>query len=458
MPSLNTIEERIISDLNLGYTLTTADASTTSAIVLSSYFRNPNWGSNQFLNWLIHRPNAVAAGDTFRYAGALTNTTGSIAQTGATWTNAPTGEAWNLLEPGVRPDQDIEPAINRALEYCSFHTVEPLSLAADAAMREVSATASWGTAVNSTPTKTTVAADVFPGMGIRSLVVTNSSANGYQPTVNIPVSPLEQVFVGTISRVKTGTTTATQILFDATNSAAFTGVTNPVHAESTWQYMQTIATVPAGCFQMNVRLQGTGGNNTVVVWQALWVMRASILRYNLPSYLDERFKVDSISMMPFTMATSNSTTTGVVMQALSVNPADVNKDEYSVDFPMPEANPTYVQFHPGGWQAMWTRRFGPRFGPGAGVGAGYFPLTLQMRIPYSERGTLVNQADVTACPLHLIVAAAEVQLLQSSQQAQKNSSKTLAEVKQEFFNAAAVRSTQGPARTKLVWQMPRALN
>ncbi len=324
--------------------------------------------------------------------------------------------------------------------------MEPLSLAADPVMRET-AFASWGTLSNATAAKVTTAAKVFPGMGIKSAEITCTGANGYQPTANIPVTPGEQIFIGTLSRMQTlgAGGAAKVVLFDVTNSATFGTATS--HSESTWQYMQQIETVPPLCHAINVRLQGVSATD-VVDWQALWVIRQNVLRYNLPSYLDERFKVDSISQLSFTQATANST--GIVLQALSIDPQDLPKDNYDTDFPMPEANPTYVQFHTGYWRNIWQRRFGATSGPGSMFG---FPLVLQMRLPYSERGTLALEADTTACPLHLIVPAAEVQLLQSCPGAVRASGKKIEQVRAEFLAATTVRANKGPAQTTPTWRM-----
>ena len=418
MATLQTIEQRLVDELGIGMTIPTIDSLTVTTVVNTRYLRNSNYGGNQFLNWGIWRPDTATAADNFRFAGTLTNSTGTLAHTGANYTDTTaTSETLILLKPDIDPDGDINPAINRALERIYDHVWEPLSWAPDAAMRETNF-ASWGTLSNATAAKQTTASRVFPGF-IRSAAITNTGVNGYQPTANIAVTPGEPLLVGALSRVNSGTA-AQLTLFNVTGSATFgTAIT---HSESSYQYMWQIVAAPSGCRNINVRLGGTGAAD-VTDWQALWVYRMNNSNiFPLPSsYMDEMYKLESLAYIDFQMGTASG-----VFQAFSMQTREIPRSHYTPDFMAPAANPSFIQFSTNAW-----------FG---------YPLMMQMRLPYSERGVLTAEADVTSAPLHLVLAAAKLELLMSCEGAAKGSRISLQQAKKEFDDAVRNRATSGPAQ------------
>lgn len=424
MPTLAAGRARLIQDLGIGesYPSGVMDAAAAGSVTSSRYFRNSNWGPNQFTGKGIHRPDAATAADFFRVAGTLTPTSGLLAHTGASYSDTTTtSETLNIIAAGIDPLQDLDAALNRALEFLAFTAWEPLSLAPDAAMRE-SGTTSWGTASSASSAKTSTALSgrIFPGF-IRSHAVTNSGVNGYLPSANINVSAGEQIVVIGLVRVNSGTS-AQLTLFDVTGSAVFGTAVTSVY--KTWQWVFQSANVPAGCRDINVRLGGTGASD-VTDWQGLWVYRVNAdMTFQLQSsYIDEAFKIDGLAYTTMNMASGSGT-----YEALAMDPQEISRLEYSPNIMAPAANPSFIQFHKSG--RRWAQ----------------YPLWLTLSLPYSERGTLSAESDTTACPLHLWIPAAEVQLLSSCPEAVQASRKTLAQCQAELATAVRERTVTGPAQ------------
>lgn len=377
MPALSAIQNRVVEDLNIGITLANADISSlsTSAIVSTKKFRNPNWSTNYFrsLNAGIYRPDAATAseGDHWRIAGDLTVSTGSLAPD-PNWTDGTLGtETALVLFYGI-DYQMLNDAINRALEDVYFQNEVALSIFADGDMQS-SATSSWTGASGATLSKVTTAG--FTPFGIRSLRVQNDSTNDYAQSGTVTLTKGSQVFVWAIVGVNSGT--AELVLYDVTNSAEFGTTKTSTEVQPTFIYRSE--SIPATCAKIAARLQGDEASADIY-WNQLGGYRANGSRVFLPSTFDERFKIEKLTYAKF-----DST------DALSINTADVDPSDYSFLFSNPAANPYAVQFHNTKWLGM--------------------PLFIQGRRPYSDMGALSAQADITTCPLHLIAAAASARLL-----------------------------------------------
>ncbi len=437
--SLATLRRRILQELDLGFFLPTGatgfSAVAAGSVTAAYFLANSNWGGNQFNNWIIHRPDTATAADVIRYGNLLTNTTGLLTHSGVAYTDTTIGtETLELWKPvGIRPDTDFFNAANRALEWIYFPTSEPLSLAPDAACREADM-ASWGTAVNATAAKQTTASRIFSG--IRSFAVTNSAANGYQPTTDIAVTPGETITIAAISRIQSGTS-CRMIAYDVSNSVTFGSAVT--HANTTFQFMWMSVVVPTGCHYINVRVGGTGTID-VTDWDSLWVYRPNAReRVFLPAaYLDERYKLDALAYSPFHISAVAATG---VLEATSIDPIEIPAEEYGTAFAAPEAHPAYVQFH-----GMAARNYPT------------WPMWVQMRLPYSERGLFVTDASTTTAPLHLLIAATKIELLrpQPIRDRITNGEKIYQDCLALFKDAVKPRTVEGPAARTAPYRMARA--
>lgn len=430
-----------MQELDLGFQIPNAsvDAFAAGSITSANFLRNSNHGANHYANWIIHRPTAASAADYVRYAGALTNSSGLLAHTGANYSDTTVGtetvELWKPL--GIRPDTDVLNAFNRALEMLTFQAWEPLSLAADAAMRESSATASWGTAVQCTPTKTTTAARVYPGF-IRALTITGdgANANGYQPTANIAVSPNEQIVVAALCRTHSGT--GCRLVFrDVTGSASDSTVIT--HSGSDYKLMLHTFTTPASCVNINIRIGGQGVSD-VTDWQALWVLRPQApTPMRLPdSYIDERYKLEALATSHFGHGTADSN----VYEGMSLAIVEASQDAYSFNVMPPAANPAFIQFHDkdliNGTCLPW----------------------LQLRLPYSEQGAISTETGTTTAPAHLVIAATKVELLKPVALRERipNGQKMYDEALKVLADESRLRTVEGPAMKRETFSLSQYRN
>ncbi len=433
--TLKAARNRLQADLDLGYAIPNGAAGLTAigatSITAPFFLADTNKSGQEYNGWIIHLPDTATAADKIRYATTNVVTTGVLSHGGASYSagtqtlGTQTAELWKNV--GLRPDYDVFNAINQALEYIYFHAWEPLSLAPDAAMRETGVT-SWGTHVNATEAKQTTAARVFPGF-IRSLAITCTSAHGYLPTADIFVTPGEMLLVAAISRTNSGTS-AELTPWDATNSAAFgTTITN---ALNDWQFQWQIIAAPAGCKKVNIRLGGTGASD-VTDWQALWFYRVNApTPFILPaSYLNEKFELESIAYSNFLMSSGAGN-----FEAQSMKITEIPRDNYSFEVMNPAANPAFVQFHRTGWFS--------------------WPLWIQMRLPYSERGLYTTETSTSDVPLHLLAPQAIIQLLEPGgiRRRVPNGDVLYAKAQDELKKQSRDRETEGPAQRSNGWRFP----
>lgn len=442
-------------DYDLGILIPNAAITAIGAqsITAPNYLQNSNFGGAQYAQWLIHLPDTSIAIDRIRPATTLTPSSGLLTQGGAAY-NATTQtigtqtiELWRPYQ--LRPDVEVLNAINQALEFIFWPTAEPFSLAPDAAMREV-AFASWGTLVNATALKLTtansftaaqIAARTFSG--IQGAEITNTSANGYQPTVGIPVTPQEAVTVAAISRRQSGTGPQMQV-FGQTNGSLYTGAligTAITHTNSTFQFMWENITIPPGCISIEVRLGGVGSAD-VTDWDSLWVYRPNAReRMFLPSsYLDEGFKFDGLSYSPYHMSLNVGSG---ILEAASIDPSEIPRADYSSNVQNQDANPSYIQFH-----GMSGRNYPT------------WPMWIQMRLPYSERGLYTTEASTTNAPLHLLAPAAAAQLFEPAavQMRIPNGDQLYQRALSDSKTAGAERPAKGPAHRGPLWSFASLRN
>lgn len=421
---------QLLQELECGFQIPNAsvDAFATGSITSAYFLRDSNIGASQYANRgaVFFRPTTATTADQVRYALSLTSTSGLHTHSGANYTDTTVGtetvEVWYYR---IRPDTDVLNAYNRCLSDIYFHAWEPFgSLAADAAMRESGVT-SWGTASNTTAAKQTTASRVFPGF-IRSMSTTNSGVpHGYLPTANIPVLAGEDVTVIALSRLHSGSASEMTV-YDVTNTTTLGSAVT--HTGGTWQFSWSSVNATTDC-NINVRLGGTGASD-VVDWQALWVYRVTASNViQLPgSYMDENFKLESIAYSPFYRASVNAGTG--VYPAHTMSPVEIPSDSYRMDVMQPAANPSFVSLD-----------YGSQY---------YFqyPLWMQIRLPYSERGTVTAETDTVYAPRHLLMPAWKHRLLEPKvmQERFPGGAQIYAEAKALVDAHSRARATSGPAK------------
>ncbi len=439
--TLATLRVRSLQEWDVGFNIPNANITALVAQSFTSplFFANSDWGGNKLadVDGGIHRPTTATAADIWRGAGRVTTSTGLVVQTGAAYTDTTLGaETIEIWKYGLRPDTDFLNAANRALEWIYYHSWEPLTLAADPGCREA-ALASWGVAVNATAAKQVTVGRVFPGLN-KSVAVTNTSANGYQPTASIGVSPGELLVVIGLSQLHSGTASQ-MVVWDVTNNVAVPGST-VTHLENEWQFSNARITVPTGCHNIHVRLGGTGASD-VTDWQTPWVYRPQASNvFILPqTYLDERFKIEALAYTRWRAPTPIGVS-GTVYQALSMDPVEIPPSDYSPNVMGAAVSPTFIQFHGhgGGHNRFLGRYFSPYF---------YYPLWVQMKLPWSEQGLFTTDASSTNAPLHLLLPAVTKAFYEPVNLRKRvpNGDQLYGEAVKRLEDAQRMRTVEGPA-------------
>ena len=425
--TLTAARQWVVEKYGLGLVLANSliGSVSASALVSTNYFQNSNLSQTEYSkkNTLIHRPGAATAADYVRPAGDLTASTGSLANVGAVWSDTTIGsENPELLFFGLRPDLHYLKAINRAQTFCGARGLFPLTLAPDGDMNESGVT-SWGSASSASAAKQATASRVFSA-GRRSIAVTNSGANGYLPTANIPVTPGHMMLIWAIGRLQSGTS-AQLTLYDATNAAVF-GETRSTSA-SRHQYLWQQVGVPTGCYNINVRLGGSGASD-VSDWSALGVVDLDDMRMNLQTTIEERHEFEALTIARFDRNNGSG-----VEEAASIVSLEISETDYSVSAYPSAANTMNIQFH--GQGRRWL---------------GY-PLFIQARTPDFDLVPLAVESDVSSVPLHLLGPAAAMRLLSAEGGHIADAAVKYAMAETDWKAATTVRTVEGPAQRRQVY-------
>ncbi|MDZ4250769.1 MAG: hypothetical protein U0990_11895 [Candidatus Nanopelagicales bacterium] len=391
--ALTVVRQRILRELGLGLLIPNADISAVAAgsLTAPNSLRNSNHGASHYqsLDAVILRPGSLTAPDNIRFAGALTPASGLLAHTGDNYTDTTVGtEAAELWYWGVRPDTDILPAINRALRAVYFDTCyEALShlINQDGSMVLPTDT-SWTNVGSPTTSAKAVTARRTP-WGIRSYQLTN--ANDGEGTQSATVAALEgeQVSAWSIASLNAGTSAELQ-LYDVTGSADFSSLEVTHDEESPCFLHQPWVVTPTDSKEIATRHIGNGATADVF-WNQAWLYLMDHLRINLPSHIDDGWKIHDIFQ-----ARPRATRTANVYHAENVELKRlIEGTDYDIITGQNDANPVAVMLAHSSLMS--------------------YPLFLQTRRSYAEYGTFALEADTTTCPEDLIVARAEMEILRT---------------------------------------------
>lgn len=365
--------------------ITALDATSFTA---PNMLQNDRWGSNHFssINAGIFRGTAASSADFWRPAADLNKTTGALSHGGANWSDTTDGdEIFEIWYRGIRPDKEVLDAANRTLEFIPFDSMEALSHLSEFDGSMTASTDTNWTNVGSpgTSAKATTARRVPWGMRAYQLI--NASANEGTQSTTIPAEEGSLVSAWALSSVNVGT--ASLVLYDVTNAAAFSSAPTVTHDEEEPMLMRQpwIAT-PEDCKEIALQLLGTTSTSDIF-WNMVWLFKQDDLKINLPSYISEGFKVTAIySAMPRGANTSN------IYQSKDLRLDKLAEgQDYNFIFGQPDANPHAVIFRD---YTYFT-----------------YPLFLQVRRPYADLVTFSADTDTTTCPIHLFMPRFKIELL-----------------------------------------------
>lgn len=352
----------------------TADSITSTTLVDTFAFQDTNLASDQFRGCYIYRPDRTGD-DLIKKAGALTNSTGTLATSGAT--NYSNTSDYNYEIVGYLHPDELNECIKRAVRKVYFETQAPLTLVTDGDM-STSGVGSWTTVGTlGTKEKVTTAAHVFSGT--QSLHTVNSATDSGVVCGTLAGNPLDPVFVSVTLKVASGT--ATVVVYDVTNSAVIDSVSvvNPG-----WVRVTLVENLPSTCYNWSVRLLGEE-NNAEVYWDHLVAYRRYDRRLMAPSWLNEQFK-----FLKLREARYSHTLDVGVDDANSRYFADwFQPQHFSLDPFHPEANAYAIQLQ--------------RPLPTA-------DLWIEGKRPYADIEPLTADTDTTTAPLHLVLAYTKMEL------------------------------------------------
>lgn len=401
------------------------DALAVGSVTVADVLRGLDSESFSGQETIIYRPDAASAADTVRRAGSLTSATGLLAHTGTNYSDTTaTSETIEFWHHGVRPDKDVHPAINRALEFIDFDTFMGISHMGDLdGDMFVSTDTNWSDVGTPTTSAKSVVARRTP-YGVRSYNLINDAANEGTQSATLPVTQGDLVRAFTIASVNVGT--ASFRFYDVTNSTEFDGAA-VTHSEEEPQLMvQPWQRAPDDCKEMALRMLGTTTTSDVF-WNQLWVYKQGVLRINLPNYINERFKQPRIFEARPTVNTAAN-----VWNAASVTFVPLQEGlDYHYITAQNDANPHAIQMREG-WAYEW-------------------PLFVMARLPYSAMGALTAEADTTNAPLHLITPRVRLELLNSVYQfkiPEAQYRRLVAQALNDRDNSTQARTPTQPGRSK----------
>lgn len=439
MPNGHEVFSQVIGRGGLGVHIPAAQVDALSADLFTStyWLRNANWGTNQLLSQetVIYRPDAATLADYVRYASDLSASQGAVVPD-SSWDDVDkTNEDFFLLKNGVHPQFVID-GMNRGLGVCYTENSEPLSLAQDAGFQS-SSTSAWtesdadsGPATTFTKIDTLGSLDIFSGL--RSGRAQNAASGGYIRQ-RFYVHPGEQLYLGALSRASVGT--AALVLWDVTSSAQIGSTI--IHGGQQWGFLHSRYSVPSGCHEVEVRLQGQE-STADIFWNALWVQRVTDNRVMLSSTWDTEFKVPSLAMARF----AGNVAAGVE-RAFSIDPVEINAGTYGFQFERPGAHPSLVQFH------------------GADGGMPVGPIYIQGRRAFSDFTEFeADLSQETTCDLDLLEGASRVQCFLDPRIASKiaDAETRLADSYGAFLGARGQFKMDGPARRQERFTYPKLVN
>jgi hypothetical protein len=351
-----------------GATLTTTDAEINKL--------GANYNADRFNGHRLWIPTGTSGTDdihtiTSMSVSAATTTITTLGNYGATYTNA----AMYIMGP--HPNVFLR-HLNDALELAPVEAVVPLRHGPDDADVQTSATTSW-TGTNCTVAKQTTAAEVLWGQ--RSMSLTLTSASGYATSTTVRAGHSEQVYGFALAKADIGTGIF-RLLDNGGNTLDSVSFT-----QEDWLYVRKSVSLGSDDEGVVIRILGTDNLDQIDV-QAAWVVRQNINRFQLPSWIDERFKLKGIEVACFRQAGSEDDT----WLAQGVDTVSLTEGvDYRYINRQADANPYWVEILPPAQHYMQYPMF--------------LTVDCPASAPYGVSATFSAVTDTTNLPQKVAVAA-----------------------------------------------------
>ena len=281
MATRRSIRQRVIQECQLGFS-GVATGGTATTLIDTVRLLNSGADNRNYVGFFVNRPATAAAADNVRVVTTYAGSTGTLTHGGSNYAVSPTTDAYELIK-WIHPD-DLNTAINRALEKLWYETWHPLSLVDDYDM-EASGVTNW-TATNSTRQKITTAG----WWQDQALEVTTTSANGYVQSNSVAVKAGAFGFAGVTVAASAVGDKFEFTVWDVTNATAIA----LVEETTTLRHQVAISfTVPDGCQQVAVRL-GAEASGDIAVYDNVILHVQHQNRFNAPTWLIERDQLLSV--------------------------------------------------------------------------------------------------------------------------------------------------------------------
>jgi|GEM_PF-3662518 len=270
--------QKIAQETGLGTLVTLTGGSATTLIDTSSVLTGP-YSAQRFAKGSPVRYTTLngAASSECTAVSDYNPATGTITLSPATTASKAADKA--IIWSGIDHPDRVTEAIDRGLTRHCFHWVPvPLTDVPDGDMGDSGVTL-WGTAVDCTTTKVSMAWPM--SFGQRYMFTNLSGANGYQPSAAIPCQEGDGWKLDVLVYVVSGT--AVLSAYDQTNSAAITlNGDGGSYAGTGWKRLRNTFSVPSGCETLTIRLGGTGATDDVY-WTSVVAHPLNRRRFTLPS-------------------------------------------------------------------------------------------------------------------------------------------------------------------------------
>lgn len=302
---------------------------------------------------------------------AVAGGTATIQNAGANYT-ADSSSTFYILRVDLTR---IRALANDALEYIPIECIIPLMHGpTDGHMQDSDATAF--TTSNVTAAKQTTAAEVL--WGARSLSLTDTAGGGTATTGTMKVEQGGQITAFSMLKADTGTWTLRFL-----DNGANTLDQDITVTEEDWMIARKVLNLETDDEGVAARLIGTATNDQCDV-QSLWFVKSNNRHFQLPTWLDDRFKLKAVSVGVLGQASRN---TDLYLAADMRFKTLRDSHDYRLSQRYGDANPTWLEVING-----------PLYDPM------FLHVMCPASAPYGVSATFSTDASTTTVPAHVMTA------------------------------------------------------
>ena len=290
-------------------------------------------------NMWVFRPDAAAAGDRKRKLGGNSGSALSVAEGDlypmVAWTNAPTGEQWDLwaIDPQIGFNLLVQ-----SMEQFWIPDYSPVVIFPDADM-QTSGTSNYSVSGAGSITKVTAAANNH--VGAQSGFFNAGTAGEILTAATVRVVPGATYFASALFRLDSGGPAYLDI-YDVTNSAVIDSAGRVGHSLERFMSVQRTFTAPATCEEAALRIVVTGATDDVYVSAFNGPYKGSDHGINAPSTLTSPVRLRKLMYANYADNYSSG-----IYDADSRSYDEIPSNYYNLRAAHHHANPYRIEFRQG---------------------------------------------------------------------------------------------------------------